>query len=326
MNNYLKVGFLFLLLAVNIFLTWLNRHNNALQRESFYRLTNGSVSNFKPKNRIHLFYKSAAGHYEAELNERTHKKANLDSMWNALHDALTKATSIEEATYYAVKWSDAKSPAEKAMAELTPVTRASDELDSIVSSLKQKYTSNFPTARVVNMDPAKNYFHKPINISKAHQAALWIKFQQYSESVSTLLENSLLKRKVHLDSVWIELNRIAATSSSAQLAKGVPWPQSIPWNFLYLYKTNKISATDLHYLIPKIKPFAESGKLMKLRNEFARINALFAGTGKFQLYKKIYSLDNITASEFHSVLKAILITKDLTDDALISCYEESVRL
>ena len=324
MNIYLKGVFFLLLLATSIFLFWLSNRNEFLLQDSFYRLSTGEVSDFKPRNRIHEYYQGLERHYEAEENEQKHKKVNIDSMWNTLSAALDGETPVEVTKYHVIKWEDAKTPAEKEISEVTQIAKASDKLDSIIKFVKTKYATGFTGDRsAVTKELAGKYFSDQLKIEKDHQTALWQSFQQYSKSVSFLFENSLVKRKELLDSVWMELNRIARSVKRGQEQS---WPAKVRWDFFYVAKPIGIDSAEVSYLISRTRPVVESNALLKFKNESNRLNSLFAADGKFQLGKKIYSLDDVTQGELHSILKAILIYKDLTDDALISSYEESVKL
>jgi hypothetical protein len=328
MRKHLKVGFILLLAAASIYLMWRSRQNKILLQDSFYQLTQGAPSEFNAKNPIRRFYKNLAGSYEAELDERHHKKIDIDSMWNALDNMLRGATPLDNGiTYYTVTWADAKGPTEKQIAEFASLAKASVELDSVISLLRgDGYRFAALGAGGTTLEKAKNYFYRPIKISKAQQEVVWKYFRQYRDSISRLLENSLLKRKARLDSVWNELNEMAARATPSQLEKGVPWSSSKAWDFFYLSKPKNLSTPDLRYLLSKMRPLVESASLKKLNNELASLNTLFGETGAFRMNNKIYALEGLPTAEFHSILKAILIQKDFADDALITCYEESVGL
>ncbi len=320
MNRYLKLVFICLLLAFTALLLTQERYNSALINSSYTALSKGTVSAFESDYRIHKYYKDLAGYYEAELDRLQNKEVNLDSLWNSMGQTLQGGGADEVLTYYQINPANAKFFTERKVAEFSPVAKASDPLDSLLSNLTKNYYSY---RWEVSNTAALNYFTGSLAIEKKDQARLWLCFQHYSEATASLLD-IILERKLYIDSIRSELQMIS-TASKDELLKGVRWPQNISWRSNYLTRPVKIHENDLSYLMSRITR-AEPVKLPVLRNELAKLNSLFAGNGKFELYGKLYSLDNVSSAEFHSILKAILIHKHLTDQALVACYESTVEL
>lgn len=320
MNRYLKLVFICLLLAFIALFLAQDRYISALINSSYTALAMGTVSAFESDYRVHKYYEDLAGYYEAELDRLQNKQVNLDSLWNLMDTMLQGGGSDEVLIYYQINPADAKFFTERKVAEFSPVAKASDQLDSLLTNLIKNYYSDRwevrPTA-------ALNYFTGSLAIEKEDQARLWLCFQRYSEATESLLD-IVLDRKLYLDSVRSELQMISKASKD-ELLKGVRWPQNISWRFNYLTRPAKIHESDLSYLLSRIIR-AEPVKLPVLRNELAKLNSLFAGNGKFELYGKLYSLDHVSSAEFHSILKAILIHKHLADHALVACYESTVEL
>lgn len=320
MNRYLKLLFICLLLAFIALLLVQERYNSALINSSYTALAKGTVSAFESDYRIHKYYKDLAGYYEAELDGLQNKEINLDSMWNLMGQMLQGGGSDEVLPYYQINPANAKFFTERKVAEFSPVAKASDQLDSVLTTLIKNYYSD---RREVSTTAALSYFTGSLAIKKEDQSRLWLCFQNYSEATWSLLD-IILGRKLYIDSVRSELHMIS-TASKEELLKGVKWPQNISWRFHYLSRPVIIRESDLSYLMSRITR-AEPVKLAVLRNELAKLNSLFVGNGKFELYGKLYSLENISSAEFHSILKATLIHKHLIDQALVACYESTVEL
>lgn len=319
MNRFLKLAFIFLLLAFIALLLAQDRYNTALINSSYTALARGTVSEFESDYRVHKYYKDLAGSYEADLDRLQNKEVNLDSMWNLMGQMLQGWGAEEVLTYYQINPANAEFFTERKVAEFSPVAKASDQLDSVLTALIKNYYS---IRREVSPTAGLNYFTGNLVIEKEGQARLWLCFQHYSEATASLLD-IILDRKLYIDSIRSEL-QVISTASKAELLKGVSWPQNISWRFNHLRRPVKIHEDDLSYLMSKIRR-AVPVKLPVLRNELAKLNSLFAGNGKFELYGKLYSLENISSAEFHSILKAILIHKHLTDQALVACYESPVE-
>lgn len=184
------------------------------------------------------------------------------------------------------------------------------------------------------------YFESTVSVPADQQEKLWIAAQQYTTSLTTIVEEYIPAEKRQWDSVYVLYKEQFRQKEQRLLSSPLVYHSvnqkallmvelTLPLRTLHIMGYKMKNENFIRWETPALLTYqrileskVNSPKALQASKQLSKFSSLFVAKGKLMMYGKIINLSSLTPAELQSVCKYLLLTKAETEIVCGDAFSE----